>query len=83
MEEAVSLIEERANEINQGPLVFKAGDISYEVSPEDLEIVLDPVQIKSRLEAYVDSGLYSCRPPFSGKDPRWLWKALRTSYHLP
>lgn len=55
VEEAVSLIEERANEINQGPLVFKAGDISYEVSPEDLEIVLDPVQIKSRLEAYVDS----------------------------
>lgn len=55
VEEAVSLIEERANAINQGPLVFKAGDISYEVSPEDLEIVLDPVQIKSRLEAYVDS----------------------------
>ena len=55
VQEAVSLIEEKINQIHQGPLVFKAGNISYEVSTDDLEVVLDPGQIKSRLEAYIDS----------------------------
>ncbi|MGI6620610.1 MAG: VanW family protein [Bacillota bacterium] len=55
VQEALALIEERVNEIQEGPLVFKAGDLSYEVSPEELEVVLDPGQIRARLEAYIGS----------------------------
>jgi len=55
VEEAVALIEEKVNEIRRGPLVFKAGDLSYQVSPEELEVALDLGQITSRLEEYIDS----------------------------
>ncbi len=55
VEEAISLIESKVNEIHEGPLVFKAGEMSYEVQPEDLEIVLDAKQITSELEKYIDS----------------------------
>ena len=44
VQEALALIEERVNEIQEGPLVFKAGDLSYEVSPEELEVVLTPAR---------------------------------------
>ena len=64
VQEAVSLIEEKINQIHQGPLVFKAGNISYEVSTDDLEVVLDPGQIKSRLEVYMTQVCILASHPF-------------------
>lgn len=55
VQEAVSLIEEKASEIQHGPLRFKAGDLVYEVSPEELRVVLDPGEIEAELQTYVDS----------------------------
>ncbi len=55
VQEAVSLIESKVTEIRQGPLVFRAGEMSYEVFPEELEIVPDTGQIASQLESYIDS----------------------------
>ncbi len=54
-QEAMAVIEEKISEIQQGPLVFKAGDMSCEVLPEDLRIVPDTGQIAKQLEDYIDS----------------------------
>ncbi len=53
--EAMSVIEKKTLEIQQGPLVFKAGDMSCEVIPEDLQIVPDTGRITEQLENYIDS----------------------------
>jgi vancomycin resistance protein YoaR len=49
------VIEEKISEIQEGPLLFKAGDMTCEVLPEDLRIVPDTGQIAKQLEDYVDS----------------------------
>lgn len=54
-EEAVSLIESKVGEIRKGPLVFKAGEMCYEVPSEDLKIAFDTKQITTELEKYIDS----------------------------
>ena len=48
-EEAASAIEKRLAEISKNPLVFKAGEVSYEVSQEDLKVVPDVSQIVEEL----------------------------------
>lgn len=54
-QEAINVIEEKVSEIQQGPLLFKAGDMTCEVLPEDLRVVPDTGQIAKQLEDYIDS----------------------------
>ena len=75
-QEAINVIEEKVSEIQQGPLLFKAGDMTCEVLPEDLRVVPDTGQIAKQLEDYIDSRSKQCLHLFSEKCPRQSWRGL-------
>jgi vancomycin resistance protein YoaR len=70
IEDAVSLIESKTDEIRNGPFIFKAGELSYEVSKDDLEVLLDAGRITEQLEQYTESRSVFLPSAFFRKGPK-------------